>query len=341
MGKTALSHRLSVVAGMAPAGYTVADIGCDHGLLAIYLAQKGISGRVYAADVRRRPLEKARENIARAGLSHLVFPVLSDGLRQIPVEGCPDGFRESPGFECPGGGGDGGPRAQGMVAAGIGGPLMVRILGDGRPRKSTFLRWMVLEPQSRPREVRQWLSENGFYIVREQMVKEHGKFYPVLLAVNGTHPDATCESLLQAAKERREAGQELWKKQVPPEGRARADFWSPERFARACGEFGIGAAEPDTAVLEEYLRHVIRICASLEKQIPAAESPAERDAAAGTESFAGREAVAGTKSFAGREAAGLSLRGWQLYDLRTLACQSLLWLEKRSEGAQTGGGGSR
>ncbi|MBR2950793.1 MAG: SAM-dependent methyltransferase [Lachnospiraceae bacterium] len=168
-----LSKRMQAVADMVIPGFCVADIGCDHGFVSIYLIQNQIAPHVFAADVRPGPLSRAKEHIAQAGLSRYITPVLSDGLQNVPVS-------DGTGFTAD----DAAiPSAQAIVAAGIGGRLTVKILSDW-PEKTKALSWMVLEPQSDIHIVRQWLAQNGFCILKENMVFEDGKYYPVLFAAN-------------------------------------------------------------------------------------------------------------------------------------------------------------
>ena len=61
--KVVLSQRLQALADMVSDGNSVADVGCDHGFLSIYLVQNGISPHVLAMDVRQGPLQRAREHI--------------------------------------------------------------------------------------------------------------------------------------------------------------------------------------------------------------------------------------------------------------------------------------
>ena len=106
---------MRAVADFVPPGYIAADVGCDHGFVSIFLAERGICPGVFAADVRTGPLMRAKEHIERAGLTDYITPVLSDGLKEVPV------------------GGETG--AQVMIAAGMGGKLAVRILSDA-PEKT-------------------------------------------------------------------------------------------------------------------------------------------------------------------------------------------------------------
>ncbi len=164
-----LSKRMRAVAGMVPRGYAAADIGCDHGFVSIYLVRERICPSVIAADVRPGPLSRAKEHIAQSGLTGAIETVLSDGLEQVSTG--PEG-------------------AQVMIAAGMGGKLTVKIL-SAHPEKTEGLSWLVLEPQSEVRLVRRWLTESGFFIAKEDMVLEDGKYYPVILAANRNRvPDA-------------------------------------------------------------------------------------------------------------------------------------------------------
>ena len=52
MGRVVLSKRLQMLADMVTKGSRVADVGCDHGFLSIWLVQAGISPKVLAMDVR-------------------------------------------------------------------------------------------------------------------------------------------------------------------------------------------------------------------------------------------------------------------------------------------------
>ena len=60
--KLPLSDRLLLCAGFVAKGDRVADIGCDHGYLGIYLLKNGIASSVIASDVREGPLQSAIRN---------------------------------------------------------------------------------------------------------------------------------------------------------------------------------------------------------------------------------------------------------------------------------------
>ena len=159
-----MSSRLELIASFASQGRGVADIGTDHGYLAVYLLREGICPFVTAADLREQPLQKARENAVRFGVSENMQFFLSDGLQSIP-----------PGA------------ADTIIMAGMGGDLMVRIL-EAAPWVCDARYTLILQPQSAGQALRQYLAEHGFAIEREALAKDGHFFYTVLRAKKGSMP---------------------------------------------------------------------------------------------------------------------------------------------------------
>lgn len=157
-----LSKRLYAVAGLVTEGASVADIGTDHGYVPIYLVERGIAGKVIAMDVNQGPLNRARMHIVGHGLGDRIETRLSDGLARI-----------RPG------------EVDTVIASGMGGPLTIRILQEGK-EVADQLNALILQPQSEICRVRRFLTENGYRIEQEDMVLEDGKYYPVMRVVHGT-----------------------------------------------------------------------------------------------------------------------------------------------------------
>ncbi len=151
-----LSKRLTAVASLVTAGYTVADIGTDHAYIPIYLVENGRIPRAVAMDVNRGPLERASENIRAHGLTDQIQTRLSDGFSAL---------------ECG--------EADCAVIAGMGGGLTIRILKEGADVVQG-LKECILQPQSEIEKVRAFLSEKGFLLIREDMAEEDGKYYPMM-----------------------------------------------------------------------------------------------------------------------------------------------------------------
>ena len=132
-----LSLRLSAIAEMVTEGNRLVDVGCDHGYLPVYLILEKKIPRAIAADVGKGPLSRAREHIHQYGLDNYIETRLSDGLKEIGKE-----------------------EGDTLVIAGMGGPLMEKILTEGEETRKGF-RELILQPQSDIPHVRKFLFENG------------------------------------------------------------------------------------------------------------------------------------------------------------------------------------
>ena len=160
-----LSLRLSAIADLVPEGNRLVDEGCDHGYLPVYLIQQKKIPSAIAMDVRKGPLSRAQEHIRQYGLEEYIQTRLSDGLEGLKA-------------------GEGDP----LVIAGMGGPLMERILTDGRSVRDSFSE-LILQPQSDIPHFRRFIQSEGWEITEEKMVEEDGKFYPMMRVV----PPEYCE----------------------------------------------------------------------------------------------------------------------------------------------------
>ena len=156
--KLPISSRLLTCAALVPPCRTVADVGCDHGYLAIHLLQHGIAQRVYASDINQGPLQTALHNAVKYGVRDRVCFYLSDGVRQVPRD-----------FDC-------------LICAGLGGDTMVSIL-EAAPWLRCGRYTLILQCQSKTPLLRKYLSEHGWVIHRETLLRD-GKFrYTVIRAL--------------------------------------------------------------------------------------------------------------------------------------------------------------
>lgn len=236
-----LSKRMQAVACQVDAGAVAADVGCDHGYVAIWLVQNGICPKVYAMDVRTGPLERAAAHIAEAGLEHKITTVLSNGLKELPVSE------------------KGIPEADTAVAAGMGGPLMIQILTDSL-EKVKRMRTLILQPQSEAESVRRFLPEIGYEIIAEDMVLEDGKYYPLMKAVNtAEETSAVCVRRSREEEEHFLEGQE---------DRA---WWKTVFFI-----YGAKLILTKNPVLADYLRHRIRKDGEVLKRLEREAADTER-----------------------------------------------------------------
>lgn len=153
--KLPLSKRLQVCSGFVATGDRVADIGCDHGYLGIHLLIQGIASSVIAADVNEGPLQSAMRNAAKYGVRDKMTFHLSDGAQNIPRD-----------FDT-------------MVCAGMGADTMVSILDRAPWLKDNRYR-LILQCQSKTPMLRQYLSEQGWQIMKESVLRDGRFLYTVM-----------------------------------------------------------------------------------------------------------------------------------------------------------------
>ena len=153
--KLSLSPRLKACCRYINPGDRIADVGCDHGYLSIYLLREGIIPSVLASDINEGPLEKARQNAARYHVDDKISFYLSDGLQQVPHD-----------FDC-------------MVCAGMGAETIVSILKRAPWLRSPSYR-MVLQCQSRTHLLRRYLCDAGWFIEDESIIRDGHFLYTVM-----------------------------------------------------------------------------------------------------------------------------------------------------------------
>lgn len=151
-----LTKRLSLIADMIPRGACVCDVGTDHGYLAAALVLTGRASCVTATDINAAPLENARKNLEKSGVSEKVKLVLCDGLSGVKSE-----------------------EADAVVIAGMGGDVISGIIS-----RCDFIRdseiLLILQPMTAVPQLRRFLGETGFSVVNEAAVCENGKVYSVM-----------------------------------------------------------------------------------------------------------------------------------------------------------------
>ena len=161
--KIPLSHRLQCCADHIAPGIRVADIGCDHGYLGIYLLKERGATAVIAADVNEAPLQSAMHNARKFGVADQMTFYLSDGAQNIPRD-----------FDT-------------LVCAGMGGDTMIHIL-NAAPWLRADQYSLVLQCQSKTPMLRRYLSDMGWCIAKETVLRD-GKFLYTVMDVRW-QPDA-------------------------------------------------------------------------------------------------------------------------------------------------------
>lgn len=153
--KLPISNRLLACAGFIQPGQRVADIGCDHGYLSIYLLTNGIASHIIASDIKEQPLMSAVRNAEKYGVREQMEFYLSDGVQSIPRD-----------FDT-------------LVCAGMGADTMISILESAPWLQSEKYR-LVLQCQSKTPLLRQWLYATGYQILQETLAKDGRFVYSIM-----------------------------------------------------------------------------------------------------------------------------------------------------------------
>ena len=173
--KIPLSTRLLACCDFVNPGDRVADVGCDHGYLGIYLLKNSIASSVIESDVNPMPLDSARANAAKFGTLDKTTFCLSDGVQNIPRD-----------FDT-------------LVCAGMGADTIISILGNAPWLKAGTYR-LILQCQSKRPELRQWLSNHGYRIRRETLAKDGRFVYSIMEVVfDPGHPLSTAQTYISPA----------------------------------------------------------------------------------------------------------------------------------------------
>ena len=149
-----LDKRLLVCAEMTEGSF-VCDIGTDHGYLPAYLLRLGKCTKAIAADIGEKPLAAAKATFENEGIEGGQL-ILSDGLKNIPLDGVTD-----------------------IVIAGMGGELISKII-DADERSRTCGANFILQPMTRASVLRRYLADNGFEVTEERAVRDGEFAYSVM-----------------------------------------------------------------------------------------------------------------------------------------------------------------
>ena len=132
---------------------SLVDIGCDHGLLSIYLIEKNICQKVIASDINPNALQNAKNNIADRKLE--IPTILSDGLSNIDVNGINT-----------------------LIISGMGTKTIIHILN---PNKINNINKIILQSNNDYYLLRKELNEIGYYLEKEEETFEKDKWYITML----------------------------------------------------------------------------------------------------------------------------------------------------------------
>lgn len=148
-----LSKRLMKIASYVNDCEAIADIGTDHGYIPIYLVKNNKCNSAIASDINKGPIEKASTNIRFEGLSEKIKCLLGGGLKPLKVG-----------------------EVNGVIIAGMGGNLIRDIILEDIEKVKLY-DFLILQPAQNPEVLREFLYNNNFEILNEDLILDDGKFY--------------------------------------------------------------------------------------------------------------------------------------------------------------------
>ena len=135
----------------------VADIATDHGYLAESLSKEQWVKSVIATDISQKCLNKLIELIKIHNLKN-IETFVGDGLE--PIE-----------------------KADVAVVAGVGGFEIMKMLKSQNKTDAGDLKCklFVLQPAQNVVELREWIFDNKFFVLKDYVVEDAGRFYPIII----------------------------------------------------------------------------------------------------------------------------------------------------------------
>ena len=172
MNEHTLSQRLERVAAHVPAGARLADIGSDHAYLPVALMRRGVITAAVAGEVAATPFHAANRTVGDNGLEKCISVRLADGLAAIEA----------------------GDDITAISLCGMGGETIRDILDSGKAHLNGRER-LILQPNGGEQPLRQWLMDNGYQILHEELLRENRFYYEIIVAERTEAMTYTAEQL--------------------------------------------------------------------------------------------------------------------------------------------------
>lgn len=151
-----LSKRLAEIAKYTVDDSNILDIGCDHGLLDIYLAQNKNNINIIASDINQNALNNAIKNINKYKVKANITTILSDGLDKIDTTNIDT-----------------------IVISGMGSHTIVGILYSNLNKLKTVNN-LILQSNNDLDFLRYKVTKIGYFIEKESLVKDQEIIYTVI-----------------------------------------------------------------------------------------------------------------------------------------------------------------
>ena len=151
-----LSKRLQKIADFITDNAKIVDIGCDHGLLDIYIAKNRDNVKIIASDINQNALNNAIYNVNKYKLNNIIKCRLSDRLKSIAKD-----------------------EINTIIISGMGAHTIVGILYTGM-NKLKYVDNIIVQSNNNIDFLRYKITKLGYYIIDECLVKDAGILYTII-----------------------------------------------------------------------------------------------------------------------------------------------------------------
>ena len=153
-----LSLRLKSIANFVDSSDVVADIGCDHAYLDIYLVISNIVPKTLACDINKNALDMGINNIKKYGLEDKIATKLCDGITGISKD------------------------INTLIISGMGTSTIIKILSNDNVKN---INKVIIQSNNDYYELRKYMVNNGFYISYEESIYDKDKYYINMVFLRG------------------------------------------------------------------------------------------------------------------------------------------------------------
>lgn len=148
-----ISKRIEFIISNLEKVDTLADIGTDHGYVPLIALKKELCNKAIACDINKDPLGKAKLNAILEGAGEELEFRLGGGFEPLKLG-----------------------EVNEVVIAGMGGNLIRDIL-TADLKKVDQCDYLILVPAQNPEVLREYLYNNDFEIIKEDLCVDEGIFY--------------------------------------------------------------------------------------------------------------------------------------------------------------------
>ncbi len=147
---TKISNRLKAVTLFLNKDDCVVDVGCDHGLLSLYLEEQSLVKKVIASDINQNALNNAILNIKKRNSNIKTY--LSDGIDDVPLKGINT-----------------------IIISGMGTRTILHILRDENKLKN--INKIIIQSNNDYEILRKEMNKKGYYLEDEEYTYDKSIWY--------------------------------------------------------------------------------------------------------------------------------------------------------------------